>query len=144
MVLIEEDAVQLKASYGFAAEVFVMAHPSAMRPGKHEYMAHSFSLRAVVRVASVVPEHDINLNADEPEEGRSGELARKTRGLVHFEFLNGPEWVTIGERVLITDSSGTRVVGNVVKLDEWYSPHQCFEEGESVEDIVQRVKELKV
>jgi len=144
MVLIEEDAVQLKASYGFAAEVFVMAHPSAMRPGKHEYMAHSFSLRAVVRVVSVVPEHDINLNADEPEEGRSGELARKTRGLVHFEFLNGPEWVTIGERVLITDSSGTRVVGNVVKLDEWYSPHQCFEEGESVEDIVQRVEELKV
>jgi hypothetical protein len=107
-------------------------------------MAHSFSLRAVVRVASVVAEHDINLNADEPEDGRVGELARKTRGLVDFQFLNGPEWVTIGERVLITDSSGARVVGKVVKLDEWYSPDQCFEAAESVEEFVQRVEELKV
>jgi GTPase len=123
MVLIEDNGTPVRAAYGFTAEVFIMAHPSVMHPGKHEYMAHSFSLRAVVRVDSVVPEHDVNLNADEPGEGKTGELARKTRGLVHFRFLVGPEWVSLGERVLITDSAGARVVGRVVEVDEWPEDH---------------------
>jgi hypothetical protein len=102
-------------------------------------------MRAVVRVDSVVPEHDINLNADEPEEKRVGELARKTRGLVHFRFLNGPEWVTKGERVLITDSSGTRVVGRVVKLDEWDClPTDCLLEYEEVEEVGAKIEEFKI
>jgi GTPase len=144
MVLIDDDGVPITASFGFTAEVFIMAHASAMRSGKHEYMAHSFSLHAVVRVDSVAPEHDVNLNADEPEEGKVGELARKTRGLVHFRFLTGPEWVTVGERVLITDSSGARVVGRVVKLDEWDSPTQCLLEEDDVEGLYSKVEELKV
>ena len=144
MVLIEDDGTSIKAAYGFTAEVFIMAHPSAMRPGKHEYMAHSFSLRAVVRVDSVLPEHDVNLNADEPvEEGKTGELARKTRGLVHFRFLMGPEWVSTGERVLITDSSGTRVVGKVVKVDEWCPPGVCFEP-EDIEEVAGKIEDLKI
>jgi len=118
MVLLEQDNQPITASYGFTAEVFIMAHPNAMKPGKHEYMAHSVSLRSVVRVDSVLPSHYLNLNADEPEEERAGELPRKTRGMVHFRFLVGPEWVSIGERVLIADSWGSRVVGTVVSLDE--------------------------
>lgn len=145
MVLIDDDGVRIKASYGFTAEVFIMAHASTMRTGKHEYMAHAFSMRAVVRVDSVVPGHDINLNADEPEEERVGELARKMRGLVHFRFLNGPEWITKGERVLITDSSGTRVVGRVVKLDEWDSPPaDCLLENEELEELGAKIEELKL
>ena len=141
MVLIEDDGTSIKAAYGFSAEVFIMAHPNVMRPGKHEYMAHSFSLRAVVRVDSVLPEHDVNLNADEPmEEGKTGELARKTRGLVHFRFLMGPEWVSIGERVLITDSSGTRVVGKVVKVDERCPPSDSFEP----EEVAGKIEELTI
>ena len=106
-------------------------------------MAHSFSLRAVVRVDSVHPERDVNLNADEPDdEGKTGELARKTRGLIHFRFLLGPEWVSIGERVLITDSSGTRVVGKVVNVDEWCVPEIC--ESEGTEQVALKVAELKV
>jgi len=120
-----------------------MAHQNAMKPGKHEYMAHSFSMRAVVRVDSVTPAHDVNLNADEPEEEKSGELPRKTRGLVHFRFLMGPEWVTEGERVLITDSSGSRVVGEVVKLDEWYCQPEDLENGEA-EETMEKVAELKI
>jgi GTPase len=145
MVLIEDDGVPMKASYGFTAEVFIMAHPNAMRPGKHEYMVHSFSLRAVVRVASIVPEHDVHLNADEPEEaGRIGELARKTRGLVNFQFLMGPEWVSIGEKILITDSSGARVVGKVVKLDEWSSLCDLGDGDEEGDEIISKIEELKV
>jgi GTPase len=144
MVLMEDDGVPIKASYGFTAEVFIMAHPSAMRPGKHEYMVHSFSLRAVVRVNSIVPEHDVNLNADEPEEeGRVGELARKTRGLVDFRFLR-PEWVTIGERVLITDSSGTRVVGKIVKLEEWPSPCDLDGDDEGATEVTSKIEELNI
>ena len=137
MAIIEDDGELVKASYGFTAEVFIMAHPSAMKPGKHEYMAHSFSMRAVVRVDSVIPAHDVNLNADEPEEEKVGELPRKTRGLVHFRFLMGPEWVTIDERVLITDSSGARVVGKVVKLDEWRLPGDDVESGQTDETLEQ-------
>jgi GTPase len=150
MVLLEDDnTATIKAAYGFTAEVFIMAHPSTMRPGKHEYMAHSFALRAVVRVDSVVAEHDGTLNADEPEEeGRVGELARKTRGVVHFRFLMGPEWVSVGERVLITDSSGTRVVGRVVGVDEWSSPQPEYplesEEEDKMEQVVAKVEELKI
>ena len=150
MVLLEDDnTAPIKAAYGFTAEVFIMAHPSAMRPGKHEYMAHSFALRAVVRVDSVVAEHDGTLNADEPEEeGRVGELARKTRGVVHFRFLMGPEWVSVGERVLITDSSGTRVVGKVVGVDEWSSPQPEYppesEEEDKMEQVVAKVEELNI
>jgi hypothetical protein len=108
-------------------------------------MAHSFSLRAVVRVDSVLPEHDINLNADEPEEeGKPEELARKTRGLVHFRFLMGPEWVSVGERVLITDSSGTRVVGKVVKVDEWCPLNEYSEPEEGGEGVRSKIEELKV
>lgn len=143
MVLIEDDGKPVKASFGFTAEVFIMAHQNAMKPGKHEYMAHSFSMRAVVRVDSVTPAHDVNLNADEPEEEKSGELPRKTRGLVHFRFLMGPEWVTEGERVLITDSSGSRVVGEVVKLDEWYCQPEDLENGEA-EETMEKVAELKI
>jgi GTPase len=145
MILIEDEGVATKAAYGFTAEVFIMAHPNAMRVGKHEYMAHSFSSRAVVRVDSVLPEHDINLNADEPEdEGKPEELARKTRGLVHFRFLMGPEWVSVGERVLITDSSGTRVVGKVVEVDEWCPPNEYSEPEEGGEDVVSKIEELKI
>ena len=151
MILLEDDNTSpIKAAYGFTAEVFIMAHPSAMRPGKHEYMAHSFALRAVVRVDSVVAEHDGTLNADEPEEeGRhEGELARKTRGLVHFRFLVGPEWVSVGERVLITDSSGTRVVGKVVAINEWGSPPPEYppdsEEELKIEQVLVKVEELKI
>ena len=143
MVLIEDDGQPVKASYGFTAEVFIMAHPSAMKPGKHEYMAHSPSMRAVVRVDSVVPAHDVNLNADEPEEERTGELPRKTRGLVHFNFLMGPEWVILEERVLITDSSGSRVVGKVVKLDEWGVPNEFFDDVDTEETVAQ-IAALKV
>jgi len=67
------------------------------------------------------------------------------RGLVHFRFLNGPEWITNGERVLITDSSGTRVVGRVVKLDEWdCPPADCLLENEEVEGVGAEIEELKL
>jgi GTPase len=143
MVLIEDDGQPVKASFGFTAEVFIMAHRSALKAGKHEYMAHSTTMRAVVRVDSVIPAHDVNLNADEPEEEKVDELPRKTRGLVHFRFLKGPEWVTMEERVLITDASGSRIVGQVVKVDDWDSLPETYENGE-MEKTTEKLAELKM
>lgn len=145
MVLIEDDGELPKAVHGFQAEVFIMAHPSVMKAGKHEYMAHSFSLRAAVRVDSVIPSHDLNLNADEPEDGEeTTELARKTRGLVNFHFINGPEWINAGDKILITDTAGARVVGKVKKVIHWDALRDHAEEDELVEAVNEKVKDLGI
>jgi GTPase len=139
MVLIEDDGQPIKAVYGFTAEVFVMAHPNVLRPGKHEYQAHSFSTRSPVRVDAVTPEHDVNLNADEPEEeGRAEELARKQRGQAHFVFIKGPEWITVGADVLITDDAGTRVSGKIISVDE----SSCSRD--ESEQISTKIEDLKI
>jgi len=146
MVLIEDDGVPIKAAYGFTAEVFIMAHSSAMRPGKHVYMAHVFSMNAPVRVDAVVPERDVNLNADEPEEaGEVDELARKTRGQVRFRFLKGPEWVMDGDSVLINDNAGTRVSGKIVSIDyrSCTPAVQPIDESEN-EQVQAKIEELKI
>jgi len=145
MVLIEDDGEPARAVYGFQAEVFVMAHASVMKPGKHEYMAHSFSVRAAVRVDSVIPSHDLNLNADEPEDGEeTTELARKTRGLVNFHFINGPEWINAGDKLLITDTTGARVVGKVTKVIDWDSLRCDRVEEDEVEVVDEKVKDLSI
>jgi len=56
----------------------------------------------------------------------------------------GPEWVTESERVLITDSSGTRVVGKVVKTDEWDYPSDHVESEAGTEEIVEKAEELTI
>lgn len=98
MVLLDKTS-EYKTVREFEAEVIILHHATTIKP-KYQAVIHAGVVRQTAQVISI----------KDKELLRTGD-----RGLVHFRFINSPEYIHKGANILFREGR-TRGLGQIVRM----------------------------
>lgn len=100
MVLLEKQS-EYKTYREFEAEVIILHHATTIKP-KYQAVIHAGVVRQTAQVLSI----------KDKELLRTGD-----KGLIHFRFINSPEYIHLGANILFREGR-TRGLGQITSLIE--------------------------